>query len=187
MITIMVGSQGSGKTLYMTKTAFEQQGVKDIYSNYKLNFSHKKADFKKMLSASYNNALILIDEAHIWGLDSRSCMSKNSKELVKKFIVQCRKQGVDLLLSTQRIRQIDVRVRENADFLITLVKWIYDPIQKKLCQAIQSQHYPKDHIIIIEQEVMRLDDGKMRTIYFKANDWYDKYNTREVIRLQEDD
>ena len=182
MIIIVLGSQGSGKTLFLTKTAYSSyKAGQEIYSNFKLNFPHKRLEFKDMMACKYNNALIIIDEAHLWGLDARDSHSKLNKDLVKQFIVQVRKQGVILIVATQRPRQIDVRLRQNADIIIQARK--HARINDKWRNVIQSENFSKETLIYIELMITHLDVDKVKTTGFIANDYYNLYDTSEVIEI----
>ena len=182
MICLVFGAQGSGKTLFLAKTGYEyyKKGY-TVYSNFKLNFPYKELDFEQMLACEYNNAIILIDEAHLWGLDARDGMSKQNKELTKKFIVQVRKQGVKLYCASQRFRQLDVRLRENSEIVIRCKK--YAMIDKKIKEVFQSETFEINTPIIIELEYTHLDIE--RTVYkrFIANDYYSTYDTTQVIKM----
>ena len=185
VIILVFGSQGSGKTLYGTMQGYNyyKKGYK-VYSNYQLNYPHEQLDFDRMMDCNYNNAVIILDEAHLWGLDARDGMSKQNKGLVKKFIVQIRKQGVILLCISQQFRQLDVRLRENAEIVIRCKK--YALINKRIKEVFQSENFNKDVPIIIETEITNLDTDK--TVYkrFIANDYYGLYDTSQVITMIEE-
>jgi len=187
MIINIYGSQGGGKSLYLVKKGFEayQKGF-EVYTNFKVNFPHKILKFVDLKECTLNNAVVFIDEAHLWGLDARSSNSKNNKLLVKKFISQVRKQGVTLYTATQYPRQLDVRVRENSDYIIYCKKYVWDGEEKKILDVVQSEHFKKNVDIIIEVNIIRKYDSKEGIIYFMANPLYDLYDTREVIEMIED-
>lgn len=188
MIILMLGSQGSGKTLFLTKKGYEAyKAGRTVYTNYEVGYPHKILEFEDLMECKLNNAIVLLDEAHLWGLDAREAMSKKNRSLVKQFIVQVRKQGVDLIVATQFIRQIDVRVRDNAEFYGFVRKYVYDSVNKNVFEAVQSQKYGSDVPIIIEVEFYKVEDGKTARYRFLANDVYDLYDTHEVIRMVETD
>jgi len=137
------------------------------------------------MECKYNNALIIIDEAHLWGLDARDCFSKINKDLVKQFIVQVRKQNVTLLVATQRPRQIDVRLRENADLIYQVRK--HAKVNGKWKNIIQSENFDRETLIYIELMITHLDYDKVKTTGFIANDYYDLYDTSEVIQIIKQD
>jgi len=186
MIINVYGSQGSGKTLYLVKKGKEAfDAGMQVYSNFGLKFKHKLLEFEDLKECKLFNAVVLLDEAHLWGLDARSSGSKTNKLLVKKFIVQVRKQDVTLYTATQLPRQLDVRVRENSDYIIYCKKYALKGTN--LIEIVQSEHYPKAIRMIVEVNVIRSFDYKEGKTYFLANTYYDYYDTTEVIQLIEDD
>lgn len=188
MIICIYGGQGSGKTLFLVKKGFEahKQGRK-VYSNFALNYPHEIIDFEDLVECNLNKAVVLLDEAHIWGLDARSSMSKVNKKLVGGFIPQVRKQGVDLFATSQFPRQLDVRLRENSDYAFHMKKYLYDRKNKKLVDVTQSQQFSAEDIMLVEVAFMRNEDGKDGVFRFIANDFYKLYDTKEVVKLLDDD
>ena len=80
--------------------------------------------------------------------------------LVKKFITQVRKQGVDLFIATQKMRQIDVRVRENAEIIGQCRKFAVK--NRKLVTVSQSKQYDETLPIIVE--LMKEGNEKLSNI-----------------------
>lgn len=184
MIALLLGEQGSGKTLFMALKGYEchKKGIK-VYTNFKVNYPHTILSFNDIKECKMNNASIFLDEAHLWGLDAREAMSKKNRSIVKQFIVQVRKQGVDLVVATQFIRQIDVRVRDNAEFLLSAKKMVWDPKYKKLFNCIQSKQY--DNSVKVVVEILGYNNNTNSEFLlrrFVANDYYHLYDTREVIQ-----
>ena len=99
-IFIILGSQGSGKTLFMTRQAYgESMRGKKVYTNYDVAFPHKKLLFDDMINTRLENACVIIDEAGLFGFNSRSSMSEENRKLSSSFTIQVRKKGVDLFCS----------------------------------------------------------------------------------------
>lgn len=186
MILITLGQQGSGKTLFLVREGYKgfQRGMK-IYSNFKLGFPHTLLDFKDIVESNLQNAIVILDEAHLWGLNSRDAMSKKNKLITSQFLVQCRKQGVLLYVCSQYLRQLDVRVRENADYILFCKKYLFDKDNNKVCEAVQSRNYRRDVPIIIEVEWNDIGQDKTAYQYFFGNELYTLYDTREVIHIQD--
>jgi len=185
MIQLIVGNQGSGKTLFMAKMGLKAVNEgKKVYSNFKLNYEHTILTFDDLMGCKLNNCVVLLDEAHLWGLDSRDSLKRHNKALVKQFVVQVRKQGVILYICTQFPNAIDRRVRDNLDLMIACQKKIL--IDGKLKEVIQSENFP-DHINIIELEVMRMYDNKVKYTGFIGNNSWGLYDTHEVIHMIDDD
>ena len=167
MILGFIGKMGSGKTLSMTKYAKEyfDQGCK-IYSNYNLNFKHEKIDIKKLLTMDddLQNAVILLDEIHIF-IDSRESMRKKNR-LISYFITQSRKRNLILMFTTQQMHQIDKRLRTNCNYFIMCSK-----------KQVGSEAYIRNMIVS--------EDDKRRVTFVKASDYYDLYNTKQIIDFTE--
>jgi len=115
------GRKGSGKTLLAVQHAYEAYLEKRVvYSNIKLNFPHKALTqdmIKDIMKQEYlHDAFLLIDELHTI-TDSRRSMRKHNIDW-GYFFTQSRKRDVDLVATTQFIGQVDVRYRNNCDYLI---------------------------------------------------------------------
>jgi hypothetical protein len=110
-------------------------------------------------------ALIILDEAHIF-LDSRNSASKRNK-IISYFLLQTRKKGCHLYYTTQRFHQIDKRLRDNSDVLI----------QCRTAKDKNGRLFTLNNInILLENSI------KVRNDVFKSSDYYDKYNTYEVVK-----
>jgi hypothetical protein len=186
MIIIVLGQQGSGKTLFLAREGFKayQQGM-TVYSNFDLKYPHKILTFDDMLQCQLSNAIVILDEAALWGLGSRDFGSKKNKIITGQFLVQCRKQGVCLYCSSQWIGLLEIRIRQLCDYVIHCKKYLLDTATKTTHEAIQSKNYRRDIPIIIECEWNDIAQDKVAYQYFYANDLYRLYDTREVIHMQE--
>lgn len=183
MITCIFGAQGSGKTLLLAKLGKKAHlKGKTVYSNFKVNYPYTQLKFSDLEDCNLNNAVVLLDEAHIWGLDARSSMSKTNKKLTANFIPQVRKQGVNLFCSTQYPRQLDVRVRDNADFFYWIKKYLYN--NGVIKRVVQSSCFDKKIPLIIEVNFVRIEDEREGHYFFIANDYYNLYSTSEVVKLK---
>jgi len=135
MIIGIEGGIGSGKTLSMVNLGLEDlYKGKKIFTNVKLKKVKKYRDrityltkekvtdiFHLVKSGEFNmeNSTILIDEAHNY-IDSRNSASSKNK-IFSYWILQSRHTGkgsCDIIYTTQELRQIDVRLRNNTDWII---------------------------------------------------------------------
>ena len=183
MICLVLGAQGSGKTLFLTKEAYATyRKGKDVYSNFKLNFPHKVLKFRDMINTNLENCTVLIDEGALWGLNSRDSMSRDNKKLTVSFISQCRKKGVDLFISAQIVRLLDCRVRENASYFIFCEKWV--KVNGGWMEAVEGVDYGKVPTVI-QQEIVNMGSEKVKKTFFVANDFFGLYDTSEIIKQQE--
>ena len=184
MIIGCYGSQGSGKTLFLVRCAkiYSDRG-KDVYSNFHLNFPHKILNFHDVVDCTLSDAIVIIDEAQLWGLDSRSAFSKTNKHITKKFLLQCRKMNVLLLFSSQRMRQIDVRCRENTCYVCWCRKLVWNGLV--WIDAIQSKNYPVNIPQKIAINCINMDNAKQKKFSFVGNKYFDMYDTSEIVQMQE--
>lgn len=181
MILGFIGTVGSGKTLSMTKQAYEyyKKGM-TIYSNYHLNFPYERLDkttFDELISETrqLQDCVILLDELHIW-LDSRSSGKKKNKTITY-FILQTRKRNVRLLFSTQHFHQVDKRLRDTVDIL-TYCTNVTD--KQSLVQD------GNETIFIMQESFFQYEPDKVVKRVFKANPYFILYDTREIIDFIED-
>lgn len=160
----IVGKLGSGKTLLMTFLAFINP-KRTIYSNYSLFFNRKlwkikDFDLSVILTEGYNPSLILIDEAYNYFEARLSSSIENI--LGSDVLFQSRKKGMDIYLTLQELRTIDIRFRELVDIYIE-------------CQKLES-HKCFRYVIYSE------DTTSVMLIPFSlAERIYKLYDTYEVV------
>lgn len=189
MIILFIGQVGSGKTLSMTWEGWQYytQGYQ-VYSNYSLTFPEfpgckkpillTKKLFDTMIKEKHQlqNAVILLDEIHIW-IDSRGSMEKKRKGITY-FILQTRKRNVRLLATTQHPHQVDKRLRDSVDIL-------------SFCSNMSNKSSlvkdPNTKVMIMQQSVFQWREGmkpKVRVLH--ANPIYKLFDTKEMIDMGED-
>lgn len=171
-LIIVVGKKGSGKTAIMTYYGLEYflEGY-DIVSNYHLEIPHLEMSFSKLctLPPEIDGKVILIDEGHI-GMDSRTVFAKGNKELTK-LVTQIRKRHCILLITTQFLRTIDKRAREQSDLLV----YALGRVRKDLN--------------IFKYDMRTMDDFKNNsTILWDATEFLKLklYNTDQIIEFGEE-
>ena len=115
-VVVVNGFQGAGKTLFMTKTAYElREKYNTIYANYHLNFPHEKLDLIELYinRQEIKNSIICIDEGQMF-FNARNFMSSFSK-MSNWFFNQTRKRG-NLLMITTIPGQLDIDIRQRSAF-----------------------------------------------------------------------
>ena len=170
MILGYVGNIGSGKTLSMVKKAYEQyKRGKTIYSNFVLNFPYIPLTLDKLLSMKeknhdLTNAVVLLDEAHIY-LDSRRSASKVNV-ILSYFVLQSRKKSCDIYFTTQFIGQVDKRLRDPSHAYI-------------LCKTreVAKDFYITTNIITLR----KVEGNEDRLEVFISNPYFELYDTNEII------
>jgi replication-associated recombination protein RarA len=125
---LLIGQQGAGKTLMMTKLAYDSfnDDKKPIYANYSLfgipfkpitfnadlEYNKNKMDILKTLDKNpnfFNGSVMLLDELHLY-LDSLDFMRANNRRF-QIFFSQLRKRKILLIGTTQYLMNIDIRIR----------------------------------------------------------------------------
>jgi len=181
MIHLVIGRQGSGKTLLLVKKAYEyHKSGKTVYSNVHLNFPYKKIDYNDIVNCVYENAIVIIDEIHQL-IPSRNAMSKRNREICDSFLSMVRKKGLILYGSTQTERKVDIRMREESDFVTECEKYIYK--NKKFHHVVQSRTFPKKIPIIIKLKVFDTYTSNILETSFRGNYLFDMFDTKQIIRI----
>ena len=181
MINLIIGRQGSGKTLFLVKMAsmYAKEG-KTIYSNVKLNVSFKPLDYNDIINYKLENAVILIDEIHVL-LPARQSMKKTSIKIVDGFLSMVRKKGLIIYGTTQYERKVDIRFREEKDFLYICSKYAY--IEESFREVSGFKHYNKDVPIMISCDVLEVFSGTWLKFGFSGNELYNLYDTTQIIEI----
>jgi len=112
MLIMVHGDVGSGKTLF--STGFAMQDTRPLYANYRI---HRKGwhDLKpSMLVTLDKPSLVIMDEAYTW-LESRTSSSHLNRYL-SYILFQSRKRQMDIILTAQLQRTVDVRFRLMANY-----------------------------------------------------------------------
>lgn len=115
------GPQRRGKTLAGVLYALNaHQKGRNVFSNIHLEFPHKPLEFWDLEledgSRRYWNGHIFIDELNFF-FDSRASMSKANKQFAA-YLLQQKKQGCNLTGTTHNLSYLDVRLRQNYDYII---------------------------------------------------------------------
>lgn len=185
IIIMILGSQGSGKSLFGVKQLYEayKKGL-SCYCNFHVTFPHELLKFDDIINCRLHDAVVVIDECMLWGLDSRSHGSAEAKAITSSFLMQCRKRNVTLYLISQTQFQVDARCRRNSSYYIICTKYLYDESNKRLVEAIQQKNYKKNVPQVIKCEWIDLSSGDDRATYFYANKYFSLYRTDEIIMMQ---
>jgi hypothetical protein len=184
MLHIILGNQGSGKTLLAVKMAYEAyKKKKTIYSNVALKFPYKQLDYNDIINCNLSNAFILIDEIHIF-LSNRRSMSSVNIEVTDKFINQIRKQNLELVGTTQRLRKIDVKLREEIDYLYNCERWAFLKKQWHKLEHNQMLNPEIPIMIKIVKKHLESDTPVVEDDCFVGNKYFKLYDTMQIIRIK---
>lgn len=168
MIIVLTGSLGQGKTFSMSVlgSLLARAGDLDLYSNYGLKDSTRIWTTKELLNTK--NGVLCFDEVHM-SIDSR--FWKDNVELTH-FMLQTRKLGLIVLMTTQQFGQVDLRVRGITDYIVICRKtyqgfWLQfvDWQERKICHR---RLIPKEtakkffHLYNTNELVNSISAGKKR-------------------------
>jgi hypothetical protein len=176
-VTIISGLTGTGKTYFMTKLALKHAIAfpdMPIYANYHINndLFPKKIEYfddpEKLSDISH--ALVLIDDGAIWFNNRR--WHEFSYDLQYK-IINNRKDGLKIYVTTQYFEGIESTIRENCHFYYECEKLIGSgEFSKKIWGIIRvRQYYPRLHDKIRRKPL----SSKYFLLRKKYTDMYDTY------------
>lgn len=169
MIVLFKGSRGKSKTLSMIK-----EGLKYLNSGWVVYTNLNKTRFKKIDSdyilnlstkSTLFNAVLCIDEIELF-FDSRDWNSQKSK-IFSRFLQQIRKRNIIILCTAQFYNLIDIRLRQQIDYLVLCD---YDKIKK-----ISTNLF---------LDVTSYESGKIPRfvkIKYNAEPFFSEYDTLELI------
>ena len=195
MIYGIIGGQGSGKSILLTRIMLQDIfGGNKVFSNMKINIKDKsKADNFFVLSSikdllendDIKHSSVCIDEANLWGLDSRNSGKKENIRISTELCQQIRKRHINFYYTTQRFGKVDKRLRDETDVILRCEK--YRLIDKnKIERIIDSVWLDKSIPVVVKVEALYLDLDKSTSFSFIANPLYDLYDTEEIQKSQYD-
>lgn len=161
-LTVVLGPKGSGKTFFITLIALESK--RDVYANYKIELENYKPleviDFIDLP----NDVDVMIDEAYTW-IESRiSGFFLN--RFLSYILWQSRKRTVDIYLTAQRFRSLDLRFREETDVLVKC----------KPRTNLEKDDFEFEILWVVEDKTT-----KLKMSYEDAKPYFDLYNTFEIV------
>ena len=158
MLISILGSWGSGKTLFLTYLA--KNFKRDIYSNFKLKLKNYKPLTVIGLLNLPNNIEVFLDEAYTW-LESR-VSSKALNRYLSYILFQSRKRTINIYITAQLFSSVDTRFRQQSSIII-FCKRIDDGFQYKILNRENN---------CINCLVLPFD---------KAKQYYKYYDTYEIV------
>jgi len=182
MIHLITGQQGSGKTLLLVKIAHDYyKKGKKIYSNVKLNFPYEPLDYQKIIDCEYSDGMIILDEIHQL-LPSRRSLSNRNVKIVDGFLSMVRKKNLEVYGTTQLEYKVDVRFRDEWDFLYHCKKFIF--INGDLSPILHNQNLDVKIPIIVEFCVIDRYTNQRKFFRLDANPIFSMYDTTEIIKIK---
>lgn len=161
MITVFMGGLGSGKTLTMSVfAAAELAAGGRVCANYPLVGAERVSTWDELYA--FDHGTFCWDEAHV-DMDSRE-FAKNIES--SSWILQTRKDGVNLSLTTQHFDQIDKRIRNIADMLV-------------ICSKIGNADHRGSRLEVVDLFTMTV---KKKAILWHSSALYATYDTKAKVR-----
>lgn len=114
MLGSVTGFLGSGKSLFLTLLGV-QDSNRTVYTNFSLDLDKAEEVTIEDLE-NIKKGLLLIDEGYMW-LDSRLSSSEMNRYL-SRFIFKSRKRQLDIFISSQLHRALDLRFRHLEDIRV---------------------------------------------------------------------
>lgn len=184
MIHLVIGRQGSGKTLFLVKLAYHRYrtGNKKIFSNIHLKFPYKKLKYKDIIKCKLNDSIVILDEIHLL-LSARRSMSKINVDICDNFLSMARKQNVEIFGTTQTMRKVDIRYTEEADYIYYCTKFVFDYKKNKWIEVLHTNPFPENVPILIDILIQETYSGETNSVQFLGNGFYKMYDTYEVVRI----
>ena len=131
---LVLGNSGNGKSLFTTFYALLYQefcalhGLKNkVFANYHLEletFQKVKLQDIVKFPSWLRNGLLILDEIHSEGGDAYHFLEKDSQFLTT-FITQIRKRNIQLIVASQRLNFVNIRIRELVNYYFQIKKFIY--------------------------------------------------------------
>ena len=179
---MIIGRQGSGKTLLALHKAlnYYKRGF-NVYSNVAFKFPYKRLKYSDIVECNLSNGVVIVDEAHQL-LPSRNSMSKRSRLICDKFISMIRKKRLQVYMTTQTPRKIDIRIREECDYMFMVKKLGFIRGQWVEILTDELEKIPIKIIVTMIDMI----DYKSVEFDFDANQYYNLYDTAEIIDIGEE-
>ena len=184
-LRVITGYKGAGKTCLATKFAIEgyRQG-KPVFSNYSLTFPYTPINIKDMLEnpESVKNGVILIDEAQTW-VDCR-CSGAKKNRLFSYLMLQGRKRKIDIIMTTQQLGNVDVRIRNNLEHLYechALVKTVVKG--KKMLRSAGDKEIENHLVDLIRVVWLDYTLGKKKKMIFDPHPYFELYDSDEFVDI----
>lgn len=184
MIHLILGRQGSGKTLLLVKLAHDNfLRDRKVYSNVHLNFKYKPINYNDVVECNLRNCMVLLDEIHLL-LSARRWQKKTNIRICDNFISMARKQRTDVYGATQTPRKVDVRFREEADYVYYCTKYVWDENKQEWIEVLHDYDFDLDTPIKIKIEVTEMETLKQKNFYFLGNPYFRMFDTYQIVKVR---
>lgn len=183
MLHLVIGRQGSGKTLFIVKKAYEGYlAGKTVYSNVHLKFPYKELDYNDVINCRLKNAIVILDEIHLLLPARGSAMNKMSRIICDTFISQIRKAGLEVWGTTQMERKVDIRIREEKDYVYLCSRYAF--INGEWSEVKHSNSFDVSIPIIIKLEAQEQYSGEWINFFMYGNNIFELFDSTQIIQVK---
>jgi len=185
-LKLIQGVKGSGKTSLATKIGYDgYKKGRTILCNYHLEFPFEQINLESMISNSnqLQDAILIVDEAQLY-FDCRLSYQKANR-LFSYIALQSRKRNLDVILTSQQVDNVDIRIRRNLDTLFTCYAYMIVLVKgkKKLvpCEVKDMEQHNVDRILVYEANLAMNAYAKF---LFNPKKYFNLYNSDEFMTLE---
>jgi len=109
-------------------------------------------------------------------------MRKINIEICDGFLSMVRKKFLEVYGTTQLARKVDVRFREEADYIYMCEK--YAKINNKYDKIRHNQNLNEDIPICIKMDIYETFSNNKIEKMFIGNKYFNMYDTRQIIKIE---
>ena len=143
--------RGNGKTLTATFLAYNaHKDGRKVYTNYYTTFS-EMVTLNQLITLFKNeqleNVLVVLDEVQVY-LMNAGVKAKTLKEIINLFIAQTRKRNIDVIVTTQRYKNLHRQLRIQCDTILIPLKYHIDD-KGQMTDLCARDNCEKNHVVIV--------------------------------------
>ena len=186
-LKVLVGHKGDGKTCFATSLCYKGYlAGRKVFSNYQLEFPFTPIDLKAMIENPnwVKDGIICIDEAQTF-VDCRMAGSRKNR-LFSYIMLQGRKRKIDIILTSQQLDNVDIRIRRNLEHLYeceALVKDMRD--EKRILRPATAEEKENAMIDLIKVTFTDYTMGVRRKMLFDPHPFFKLYDSDEFVDITE--
>lgn len=186
MLILVLGGKGFGKSTYITYSLYQlyKKGYQ-LYTNFELTgFPYDKINLNNLTGMfEKEHVAIAIDEASQY-FDSRSSGKKENK-YISYLLAQSRKRQTRIFMTTQKMRDIDLRARLNYDKLVLVkpYKIIVDKKGNKSLRRASEEDIFEERVDFIKVLEKSFDGSVKDQYYLNGHRYFSKFNTHELYPI----
>lgn len=181
-LRVISGSKGAGKSCLLTKLLFtDWRRGRKILANYHLKFPFKPVNIEEMMknNSQLYDVTLGIDEAQLY-FDCRLSGSKKNR-LFSYIMLQTRKRHMDMDLISQQLGNLDIRIRNNLDYLYQCRALVRSGQTLRFATARECDGKVVDAVYVNEYN---FGNNTTRKFIFNPKPWFDYFDTDEFFDIE---